>query len=66
MASTASLSPAETNKILEFRQVVEVEVKAGLARRWSEEGTAVTEIARLLGVSRNTVYRYLKRRPRPS
>ena len=46
----------------EIRRVVEVQVKADLACRWAGEEMPAEDIAKLLGVSANTVYRYLKRR----
>lgn len=61
MADSENLSPVLIDAVHELRRVVEVEVKAGLAQRWNDEGKGATEIAQLLGVSRQTVYRYLKR-----
>ena len=46
----------------EIRRVVEVQVKADLACRWAGEEMPAEDIAKLLGVSANTVYRHLKRR----
>jgi hypothetical protein len=43
----ASCSRQTIIEALEFRRVVEVEVKAGLARRWADEGKGATEIAKL-------------------
>ena len=42
-----------------MRRAVELQVKADLARRWDCEGMPVENIAKLLDVSKNTVYRYL-------
>lgn len=61
MTAREDFSPALTNQALEFRRVVEVEVKAGLARRWNDDGKGATETAKLLKAGRQTVYQYLKR-----
>ena len=58
MTEREDFSPALT-QALEFRRVVEV--KAGLARRWNDDGKGATETAKLLKVGRQTVYRFLKR-----
>ena len=59
MADSENLSPSWVNMVLELRRVVEVEVRADVARRMAGEGMGATDISRLLGVSRTTVYRYL-------
>ena len=61
MAGSQSLSPALVNVLKELRRVVEVEIRSDVAHRMADEGMGTTEIARFLHVSRNTVYRYLKR-----
>ena len=67
MATPTDLSPALVNVVGELRRVIEGEVKADLARRLADRDMGATEIARLLGVSRNSVYRYLKsERDRPA
>ena len=59
MADTENLSPALVNVLKELRRVVDVEIKSDVARRLSDKDVSAAEISRLLGVSRNTVYRYL-------
>ena len=53
------ITPAVVKVMTEMRRVVEGQVKADLARRWDREGMPVENIAKLLDVSRGTVYRYL-------
>ena len=53
------ITPAVVKVMAEMRRVVEGQVKADLARRWDGEGMPVENIAKLLDVSKNTVYRYL-------
>ena len=61
MAESEKLSPTLVNMLQELRRVVEVEVKADVARRMADKNVAATDIATYLGVSRQTVYRYLNR-----
>ena len=53
------IAPAVVKVMAVMRRAVELQVKADLARRWDGEGMPVENIAKLLDVSRNTVYRYL-------
>ena len=53
------ITPAVVKVMAEMRRVVEGQVRADLARRWDGEGMPVENIAKLLDVSKNTVYRYL-------
>ena len=55
------IAPAVVKVMAAMRRAVELQVKADLARRWDGEGMSVGQIAQLLDVSRNTVYRYLGR-----
>ena len=55
------ITPAVVKVMAEMRRVVEGQVRADLARRWDCEGMPVENIARLLGISRGSVYRYLGR-----
>ena len=61
MVDNENLSPALVNVLKELRRVVEVEIKSEVARRLADKDVSAAEISRLLDVSRNTVYRYLKR-----
>ena len=61
MADNENLSPALVNVLKELRRVVDVEIKSEVARCLADKDVSAAEISRLLGVSRNTVYRYLKR-----
>ena len=58
---TSELSPALVNLVLELRRSLEAEFRADMARDMAGRGIKPTEIARVMGVSRNTVYRYLER-----
>ena len=53
------ITPAVVKVMAEMRRVVEGQVRADLARRWDGEGMPAENIAKLLDVSRGTVYRYL-------
>ena len=53
------ITKAVVNAVTVMRRAVELQVKADLARRWDGEGMPVENIAKLLDVSRGTVYRYL-------
>ena len=55
------IAPAVVKVMAVMRRAVELQVKADLARRWDGEGMPVENIAKLLDVSRTTVYRYLGR-----
>ena len=61
MSDSENLSPTLVNMVLELRRVVEVEVRSEVARRMAGENMPAADIAACLGVSRQTVYRYLKR-----
>ena len=61
MVDNENLSPALVNVLKELRRVVDVEIKSEVARRLADKDVSAAEISRLLDVSRNTVYRYLKR-----
>ena len=60
-AQPEPITPAVVKVMAEMRRAVELQVKADLARRWDCEGMPVENIAKLLDVSRTTVYRYLGR-----
>ena len=53
------ITPAVVKVMAEMRRVVEGQVRADLALRWASEEMPVENIAKLLDVSRGTVYRYL-------
>ena len=55
----ALITKAVVKMMAEMRRVVEVQMRADLARRWDGEGMSVGNIAQLLDVSRGTVHRYL-------
>ena len=62
MATTTELiTPAVVKMVAEMRRVVEAQVKVDLARRWDRDGMSAENIAKLLGVSRGSAYRYLER-----
>ena len=62
MATTTELiTPAVVRMVAEMRRAVELQVKVDLARRWAGEEMPAENIAKLLGISRGTVYRYLGR-----
>ena len=62
MATTTELiTPAVVKMVAEMRRVVEAQVKTDLARRWDRDGMSAENIAKLLGVSRGSAYRYLER-----
>ena len=55
------ITPAVVRVVAEMCRAVEGQVKVDLARRWAGEGMPAEDIARLLGISRGSVYRYLGR-----
>ena len=62
MATTTELiTPAVVRMVAEMRRVVEAQVKTDLARRWDRDGMSAENIAKLLGVSRGSAYRYRER-----
>ncbi len=65
MTTPTDVSPAVVHLVAEIRRAVEAEVKSDVARRLADNNMGATEIAKLLGVSRNTVYRYLNRENGP-
>ena len=62
MATTTELiTPAVVRMVAEMRRAVELQVKVDLARRWAGEEMPAENIAKLLGISKGSVYRYLGR-----
>ena len=53
------ITPSVVKVMAVMRRAVELQVRADLARRWDRDGMSAENIAKLLDVSKNTVYRYL-------
>ena len=60
MTDTTELSPEVRARVGQLRESILAEVRRDVARRLQERNMPVTEISELLGVTRQTVHRYLK------